>query len=421
MKTQAVRLYGEKNIRLEQFELPAYKDDEILARIVSDSICRSTYKAVLQGNQHKHVPDNIAEHPVIIGHELCGEIFEVGKKWQHKFHVGDKFVVQPKLEYEPGKVRGTGYSYPYFGGDATYIILPNESIEHDCVLKYSGEGFFLGSLTEPISCIIRAFRASYHCKPNTYMPRIGIVEGGNLALLAGCGPMGLGAIDYALHGPRKPKLLVMTCRNEARLKRAAKIFTVQHAAELGVQLHYVNTREVEPLEPYLLELTGGLGYNDVFVFVPSKEVVEQADQILGSDGCLNCFAGPPDHNFSAMCNFYNVHYHGHHIMGTFGGTPDDTREALQLMSERKLNPAAMITHIGGLNSVMATTLNLSQIPGMKKLIYTHINLELTAIEDFEEKGKSDPLLAALAEITSRHNGLWSVEAEQYLLANAKRI
>ena len=75
----------------------------------------------------------------------------------------------------------------------------------------------------------------------------------------------------------------------------------------------------------------------------------------------------------------------------------------------------------GLNSVVDTTLNLPNIPGMKKLIYTHIDLELTALEEFEEKGRADPLFAALAEITSRHNGLWSTEAEQYLLEHAKGI
>lgn len=62
------------------------------------------------------------------------------------------------------------------------------------------------------------------------------IVGGNLALLAGCGPMGLEAIDYALHGERKPRLLVMTCRNEARLRRAETIYPVQHATEQRVTL-----------------------------------------------------------------------------------------------------------------------------------------------------------------------------------------
>ena len=45
MKTTAVRLYGKEDLRLETFELPPIKEDEILAKIVSDSICMSSFKA----------------------------------------------------------------------------------------------------------------------------------------------------------------------------------------------------------------------------------------------------------------------------------------------------------------------------------------------------------------------------------------
>jgi len=64
---------------------------------------------------------------------------------------------------------------------------------------------------------------------------------------------------------------------------------------------------------------------------------------------------------------------------------------------------------------------LPQIPGGKKLIYTGISMELTAIDDFEEKGKTEPLFKRLAKITKGNNGLWSGEAEIYLLDHAKRI
>ena len=45
MKTKAVRLYGKNDLRFEEFELPPIKDDEILAKVVSDSLCMSSYKA----------------------------------------------------------------------------------------------------------------------------------------------------------------------------------------------------------------------------------------------------------------------------------------------------------------------------------------------------------------------------------------
>jgi hypothetical protein len=68
-----------------------------LAHIVSDSICMSSYKAAIQGTDHKRVPKDVDQNPVIIGHEFCGEILKVGKKWQNKFKPGQKFTVQPAL------------------------------------------------------------------------------------------------------------------------------------------------------------------------------------------------------------------------------------------------------------------------------------------------------------------------------------
>ena len=109
------------------------------------------------------------------------------------------------------------------------------------------------------------------------------------------------------------------------------------------------------------------------------------------------------------------------MVGTSGGNNDDLREAIEMMSSGKLNPAALVTHIGGLNAVVDTVLNLPSIPGGKKLIYNHIDLPLTAIADFEEAGKTNPLFAELDKICKAHNNLWSPEAERYLLANAKSI
>ena len=82
MKTKAVRLYGVMDLRLEEFELPPISEGEILAEVFSDSICMSSYKAAAQGAKHKRVPNDVADHPVIIGHEMCGVILEVGKKWR---------------------------------------------------------------------------------------------------------------------------------------------------------------------------------------------------------------------------------------------------------------------------------------------------------------------------------------------------
>lgn len=422
MLNKAVRLYGKNDLRLDEFELPEIKDDEILAKVVSDSICMSSHKAAMQGADHKRVPNNIAEEPIIIGHEFCGEIMKVGAKWQDKFKAGEKFSIQPAMNLPSDPYAAPGYSFRYIGGDSQYIVIPACVMESNCLLDYAGEAFFYGSLAEPMSCIVGGYHANYHTTQGSYVHSMGIVEGGSLALLASAGPMGMGAIDYAMHSDRRPSLLVVTDIDTARLERAASIFTVEDAAAHGVKLMYVNTAEQADPVAYLKSLTpDGKGFNDVFAFAPVKAVVEQADAILAKDGCLNFFAGPTKTDFSAMFNFYNVHYSSTHVVGTSGGNTDDMKESLKLMETGTINPAAMITHVGGLNAVVDTTINLDKIPGGKKLIYTHKDIPLTAIADFEEVGKNDPFFAELAKITKAHNGLWCAAAEKYLLANAKEI
>ncbi|MDR0422955.1 MAG: zinc-binding dehydrogenase [Proteiniphilum sp.] len=421
MKTKAVRLYGKKDLRLEEFHLPPIKEDEILAKVITDSLCMSSYKATSQGTAHKRIPKDIAENPIIIGHEFAGELLEVGHKWAHKFKTGDKFSIQPALYCETGPVgllSAPGYSYKYIGGDATRVIIPNEVMEHDCLLKYTGEGYYPASLAEPLSCVIGAMHANYHTTPGSYVHNMEIVAGGKMALLAGVGPMGLAAINYVLRREdRKPSLLVVTDVDQTRLDRAATIYTAEFAASQGIDLRYLNTGTITDPVATLRTLTGGTGYDDVFVFAPVKPVIEQGDAILSFDGCLNFFAGPGDPKFSATLNFYNVHYAYTHIVGTSGGNNDDMVEALDRMA-KGLDPAGLITHIGGLNAVPEATNNLPNIPGGKKLIYTHINMPLTPISDFEELGKTSEFYKELAAISRRHQGLWSIEAETFLLANA---
>ncbi|HEY8421788.1 MAG TPA: zinc-binding dehydrogenase [Thermoclostridium sp.] len=421
MKTIAVRLYGKNDLRMEEFELPPIRDDEILAQIVSDSICMSSYKAAIQGEDHKRVPKDVSKNPVIIGHEFCGVILEVGDKWKNKFKPGMKFSIQPALNLKENPYAAPGYSFRYIGGSATHIVIPNEVMEQGCLLEYNGDAFFYGSLSEPMSCIVGAFKANYHTESGSYVHNMGIKEGGNMAILAGVGPMGLGAIDYAIHADRKPSRLVVTDIDKERLERAASLYTVEEAKKNGIELIYVNTANVDDPVKYLLDLTNGAGYDDVFVFAPVKPVVEQGDRILAKDGCLNFFAGPTNPNFSAELNFYNVHYNSTHVVGTSGGNTEDMIDSLNMMAQGRINPASMITHIGGLDCVVETTLHLPEIPGGKKLIYTNISMELTAISDFRKKADTNPMFATLADIVEKNNGLWCLEAERYLLENAEKI
>ena len=410
MKTRAVRLYGEKDLRLEEFELPEIKDGEILIKIVSDSVCMSTYKTAMQGAKHLRVPDNVAENPVIVGHEFCAEIVSVGKTWENEYAVGEKVIIPPVLSYLGGN-KTIGYSFGEIGGVSTYSVVYEHIIRNGFLIKLQSDAFFKGSLIEPASCVLRGYKASYHLDGDN--PKMNIREGGKTIILAGCGPMGLVAIDCALHGNCRPSLLVVTDIDNDRLARAKKLYDPDEAKKNGIELVFSS----ETSKDKLMELSGGTGYDDVFVYAPVPAIVELGDSVLAFDGCLNFFAGPTDKEFSAPVNFYNVHYAQHHYSGTSGSTPDDIKDIVKLIGEKRIDPAVMVTHIGGINAAIETTLNLPHIKGGKKLIYTHIELPLTAIADFESLGKSDERFAVLARLVDEHNGLWCSEAEKYLLEN----
>ena len=418
MRTKGVRLYDVNDLRLEEFELPEITEDELLVKIVADSLCMSSYKAAAQGAAHKRVPEDIAHHPIVIGHEFCGEILQVGQNMKGKYKPGQKFTLQPAMQ---GTYDAAGYSFQYLGGNMQVGIIPKCYIEQDCVLIYEGDGFYQGALAEPLSCVIGATHANYHTRQGVYVHDMGVKEGGSMAILGGCGPMGLALVDYMIHreGP-KPSLLVVTDIKQENIETAQKSLSPEIAKKEGVQLIYLNASHPTYTDE-MMALTHGKGYDDVFVFIPVASVVEQADALLAYDGCLNFFAGPSDTNFSAKFNFYDVHYNATHIVGTSGGNTSDMEEALKLSAAGRLNPSLLLSHIGGLDAVADATVNLPNLPGFKKLIYNQLSMPLTAIADFEEKGKSDPLFKALAEICKRHHGFWNVEAEKYLLENGTKI
>lgn len=417
MKTHAVRLYGAEDLRLESFELPSIGEREVLLRVVSDSLCTSTYKAVKQGVQHKRVPPDIAQKPVIIGHEMCGEILQVGKQLKDRYFVGQNVVIQPALKLESGY--DPGYSYQYVGGSATYAVVPEVVLERNCLIPYGGDAYFKGSLVEALACILRGFKGFYHTNYETYERTDGARRGGRLAILGGAGPMGIGAVELAV-GYAGCGQVVVTDVNGDRLDFARKMSSPRQAAEAGCFLTYLNTSDLEDPVQTLRELSDG-GFDDVFVMVPVPALFSMAEKICREDGCINFFAGPPVHQMEGSLNLYRIHYDGIHVVGTAGSIPSDMTDVIRLIEEDRIHPGALVSHILGLGSVIDTIMAMEKPSGAKKICYTELDLPLIPIDQLEELGRDNPLYATLGQIVKEHGGVWCKEAEQYLLAHAPRI
>ena len=153
----------------------------------------------------------------------------------------------------------------------------------------------------------------------------------------------------------------------------------------------------------------------MFVYAPPKNVAELGNRIMAMDGCMNIYAATADKKYRAGMNIYGSHYLKTKLIGSSGGLRSDMEEAIDLILSGRINMAENITHVGGLDAIVDTTLYLKKMVGEKKIVYNQINMPLTAIEDFRKLGNEDPIFEKLADACDRHGGFWNKEAEDILL------
>ena len=108
-------------------------------KIECNGIAMSTLKEITLAQRHLRVPKNIKKKPVLIGHEFSGTIAKVGERWKDEYQEGKKFVIVPEI---PLQIESPGYSYPYFGGAATYCIVPGDVIEKGCLIQREAGAFY---------------------------------------------------------------------------------------------------------------------------------------------------------------------------------------------------------------------------------------------------------------------------------------
>ena len=425
MKTKAVRLHGKKKLSLDVIELPKVGARELRAKIITNSLCFSTYKTYQQGQTHKKTPNNLKKNPVIVGHEFTGIIQEVGKSLKGRYSKGDFFALQPAIYYTgpifiPGGIYGAvGYSFPFCGGNAQDIIIPQPVIESGAVVKFKNCAFFEASLAEPLSCIIGAVNEQYHTTIGEHRHIMGIREGGALAILGSGGPMGIGMLDYFLHADIKPSFIMATDIDDGKLNHIKRLFADD---KNRVNVVFLNPKK-ENIFLKAKKLTGGKLFDDVFTLFHSKEVLQTADKLLGENGTHNFFAGPSDKKLSAAVNFYNIHYSHRKHMGVSGGNTEDLKEALKLIEKRRLRPAKMISAIGGLDSIIGAIKNLPHLPSGKKMFYTGIKMPLVELAELKKLSRYKNIPSVYKKIyrdldciISQNEGLWCREAEKYILS-----
>ncbi len=328
----ALRFYAPEDLRLEDVPEPTCGTDEVKIRVKNCSTCGTDVK--IRKNGHQNLTP-----PRIIGHEIAGEVVEVGSGVAGDWKPGDRVQVIAAVpcgkchECRKGWMavcqNQTSVGYQYDGGFAEYMIVPREVLAVDGMNRIpDGVGFAEASAAEPFACAINA------------QEQLGI-EPGDDVVIFGAGPIGCMHVRIArgVHGAGR---IILIDINSERLKMSAD------AVQPDV---VINASEVNIVEE-ILKLTGGRGADVVITATPANITQEQAVSMAARNGRISFFGGLPKTNPTITLDSNLVHYRQLHIHGANGSAPEHNRRALDYIASGEVPVADLITRRIRLRDVM---------------------------------------------------------------------
>ena len=328
----ALRFYAPEDLRLEDVPEPTCGTGEVKIRVKNCSTCGTDVK--IRKNGHQNLTP-----PRIIGHEIAGEVVEIGSGVAGDWKPGDRVQVIAAVpcgkchECRKGWMavcqNQTSVGYQYDGGFAEYMIVPREVLAVDGMNRIpDGVGFAEASAAEPFACAINA------------QEQLGI-EPGDDVVIFGAGPIGCMHVRIA-RGVHRAGRVILVDINSERLKMSAD------AVQPDV---VINASEVNIVEE-ILKLTDGRGADVIITATPANITQEQAVSMAARNGRISFFGGLPKTNPTITLDSNLVHYRQLHIHGANGSAPEHNRRALDYIASGEVPVADLITRRIRLRDVM---------------------------------------------------------------------
>lgn len=319
---KVLRFYAPKDVRLEEAPEPVCGPDEVKLRVRNCSTCGTDVKIFNNGHQN-------LSPPRIIGHEIAGEVVDVGANVSG-WAVGDRAQVIAAVpcgechECRKGWMavcqNQTSVGYQYDGGFAEFLIVPHEVLKVDGLNRIpDAVGFDEASVAEPLACAINA------------QELLGIEEGDTVVVF-GAGPIGCLHIRVA-RGVHKAGPVYLVDVNDERLKMSADAVDPDEV---------INAAQVDVVER-VMELTEGRGADVVITATAANVAQEQAIAMAARNGRISFFGGLPKTNPLISCDSNVVHYRQLHIHGANGSAPSHNRQALLYIASGQVPVKDLIT------------------------------------------------------------------------------
>lgn len=386
MRAVTLKGKGWENLSVTTIPVPDPNDNQLLARVDCAGICTSLLKIIAQGPSHPMMYGwNLTDYPAILGDEGSITLVKVGNNLKERYQEGERYVLQPSVNHSPSfrkdlypnngegiyKV-GAGYTLP--GHLAEYILITEDEIDADCLIKVSDLSipFAHAAIAEPLSCCISAQEHHLHLLSGDLKSRREIKRGvlnNGILVIIGAGMMGRMNLDIAISNT--PSVIIVSDYIKERLEIVDGLFK-ERAERLNINLIL---SDPDKLGQLIQEYSFGKGADDVIVAVGNKKAVEDAQFLVGRGGVLDIFGGLPRNDDQINLITRKVHYDEISIVGSSGGIPWDIKRAIELISDHKIEPSAHIMRICNLEDV-PEVLSLMQDKKLdgKAIVYPHIKL-----------------------------------------------
>lgn len=313
---KAAMLYGVKDLKVEDVEVPEVKDGEVLVKVKAATTCGTDLKIFQRGYVEK-----VIKLPTIFGHEWAGEVAEVGRglEWPRKgmrVRAGNSAPCLHCSMCQRGKYNLCENMIWLWGAYAEYIKVPARMVLMNMQGIPDGISYEEAAITEPLACVLHGVEQAN-------------VKLGDTVAIIGAGPIGL------LHLLTVKKMgagrTIMIDLVDERLGFAEK---------LGADAT-VNSGK-ENVETRIRELTGGYGADVAIEAIGLSATWEQALKLARKGGTVLEFGGCPP-GTEIKVNAEMLHYGELTVMGTFHTTPLHFRKALNLIATRTIDVRPLVT------------------------------------------------------------------------------
>jgi L-iditol 2-dehydrogenase len=317
--------HNNRDVRLQDVPIPSIRPDEVLVKVLASGICGSD---VLEWYRTKKAP-------LVLGHEISGQIVRVGENVK-RFNVGDRVFVSHHVPCNKCRYCLDGHHTACEtlhttnfdpGGFSEYIRVPQLNVELGTYRLPDSLSYEDATFIEPLGCVIRGQRLAH-------------IESDDAVLILGVGVAGL--LHLQLAKSRNIRCIIASSRSsdvsEYRLKAARRF-----GADLAV-----SSGELTP--GFVRDFNEGRLVDKIVVCTGALSAVSQAFQTIERGGTILFFAvPPPGTNVTVpMADFWRNEIS---LVTSYGASPGDLEESLNLLGSGKVNPHEMITHRLGLSEI----------------------------------------------------------------------